>query len=297
MYRTQKWAREARGTELWPICIPSYNRPNPKIIRKALPGLPLVFFVRKEQKELYKPLEKEYPGCKIVTISGVSNIGQTRRKIVKWAQHYGYDNIFMLDDDILSVDYLYPGETSGGHTCMRSNRLNRGKVSSVTPSGFRVWQYIVENILASDVAITSPIYRPDSWNMKNCNAQYRYNTGQCIQCIHLNVGLLKQAGLNYKSSEIVGNEDLALQFHVLESGLKTCMITDVVYDCPKINTGKGGCEGASGIQDPKERYQYYIDLFMKNVCKGDHPGVGLKVSRTGVNSIKLNWNYWRDKIE
>lgn len=29
-------------------------------------------------------------------------------------------------------------------------------------------------------------------------------------------------------------------------------------------------------------------------CHGDHPGVGIKTSRSGFKSIKLNWRYWRE---
>lgn len=297
MYRTRKWEELSRDVEIWPICIPTYNRPNPKAVKNALPGLPIVLFVRKEQKELYTLLKSQYPGCKIVTLSNVHDLGETRAKIVKWASYHGHKNIFMLDDDITSVDYLYPGKTSGGSICMRGSRINNGEKSRLNPSGFRVWQYIVENRLDKNTAITTPIYRPDSWHLKNKNAKFRYNAGACMQCVHLNIDLLSRCNLNYGSNKEYGVEDLSLQFWAMEKGLKTCVITDLVYNCPPINSEPGGCEGANGIDDPEKRYSYYVKQFFKNVCKGNHPGVGIKTSRSGFKSIKFNWKYWSGKIE
>ena len=294
MYRTQIWAKESKGDQIWPICIPSYNRPSPKILKKAPPGLPLILFVRKEQKELYKRLKEEYSGLRVVSITNVHDLGETRAKIVKWAKYFRHKNIFMLDDDILSMDYLYPGETSGGNTCMRSSRINHGKRSALNPRGFKVWQYIIEHELSPETAITAPLYRPDSWHMKNADAEYRYNSGQCMQCVHLNIELLDKYGLNYGSNSKYGVEDLSLQFWAMEAGLKTCAITDLVYDCPPINSEPGGCENANGIHDAAKRYNYYCDKFYENVCHGDHPGVGIKTSRSGFKSIKLNWRYWRE---
>lgn len=298
MYRSQRIAKYTQSKEfqedfpeIWPICIPSYNRPKPKILDGMVEGLPLYFFVRREQLPEYRYLRSKF---RVIPIDAVSNIGETRGKILKWAHIKGYNNIFMLDDDILSVDYLYPGETRGGKICMRASRLNEGlKLRGLNPDAFRIWQFFISK-LDPDTAMTAPLYRPDSWHMKYKNADIRYNSGSVIQCIHLNVSKLYEYGIKYKSSEIVGNEDIALQFEAMQSGLKTAVITDLVYDCPPINSHKGGCENASGYSNPNERYKKYCKLFIQNVSGENHPGVGLKVSRAGFTSIKLNWKYWRE---
>lgn len=297
MYRSQKAAQftetekfRERHPEIWPICIPSYNRPEPKILESIYEDLPLVFFVRREQLDQYKYLRKRF---RVVPIDGVSNIGETRYKILKWAFVKGYEHIFMLDDDISSVDYLYPGETRGGNVCMRASRLNEGlNLKGLNPVAFRVWQAFIDK-LDEDTAITAPLYRPDSWHMKNKGAKIRYNSGPVIQCIHLSVSKLYEHGIQYESSDVIGNEDIAIQFRVMEKGLKTAVITDLVYDCPPINSQPGGCENASGYSDANERYERYCKLFLKNVSGKDHPGVLLKKSRSGFKSIKLNWKYWR----
>lgn len=300
MYRSQEDALIVQSKqfqkihpETWPICVPSYNRPNPKILASCSEDIPLVFFVRREQLREYSHLRSAY---RVIPIDGVTNIGETRAKIVKWAQKKGYDNIFMLDDDITQLDYLYPYKLPSGKTSMRSHGLNCGTGSKeLSETAFKMWMLWLDR-LDSDVAMSAPLYRPDSWHMKNADADMRYNSAACIQCIHLNTKLLKETGITYRSSDEVGNEDYALQFQIMEAGLKTCVITDLVYNCPPINSSPGGCEGASGIADPNERYKKYVRLFKRNVSGKNHPGILIKDTRTGVPSIKFNWKYWRSLL-
>lgn len=297
-YRSQKHARIVEGKrfkithpEIWPICVPSYNRPNPRIVDCADPSLPLVFFVRKEQLDDYKHLRKSF---RVVPINNVHDLGETRAKIMLWAKKKGYDNIFMLDDDITSLDYLYPGKTKGGNLCMRSHRLNSGKVASwLNPTAFKIWMLWLDH-LDPDVAISAPSYRPDSWHMKHAGAKMRYNSGAMSQCIHLNVSKLYKAGVKYVSNSEAGVEDYALQFKAMGAGLKTVVLTDLIYDCPPINSDSGGCEGANGYSDAVERYKFYHKQFIKNVCGKGHPGIVSKVSRSGYPTIKFNWSYWRE---
>lgn len=297
MYRSQNMAKAANknftDSDIFPICVPSYNRPHPKIVDCADERLPLVFFVRREQLDEYRYLREKF---RVVPIDGVSNIGETRAKILKWARVKRYNNIFMLDDDIQQVDYLYPFTLESGNECMRANTLNtRKKGSYLDPTAFKIWMLWLER-LDPDVAISSPSYRPDSWHMKKAGADMMYNSGACIQCIHLNVELLHEYNIRYESSDVVGNEDYALQFHIMDKGLKSCILTDLVYNCPPINQNAGGCQGASGYNDPTERYKKYIKLFKNNVSGKDHPGVLTKQTRTGFESIKFNWKYWRDQL-
>lgn len=297
MYRTQKCALYVEKSKflskhpsIYPICVPSYNRPNPKIVESIQDDLPVVFFVRREQLDQYKHLRDRF---RVVPISNVHDLGETRAKIVKWAKAKGYSNIFMLDDDISSLDYLYPAKTRGGNTCMRASRLNAGlPLKGLNPTAFKIWMAWLDR-LDKDVAMSAPLYRPDSWHMKNAGAPMVYNSGVCSQCIHLNVDLLEEAGVRYVANAIGGVEDYALQFKAMSAGLKSVVITDLVYDCPPINSEPGGCENANGYSDAAKRYEFYYEQFIKNVSGKDHPGIVSKTSRSGYHTIKFNWKYWR----
>ena len=99
-----------------------------------------------------------------------------------------------------------------------------------------------------------------------------------------------------KKCQYCGNEDYALQFETMSAGLLTCVFTDLMYGCPAVGSHPGGCENASGIADVTERYQKYIQLFVKNISGDSHEGVVIKQTRSsGIPSIKFNWKYWTRK--
>lgn len=296
LYRSQRAIKyiQAHRDELniWPICIPSYRRPKPRILKNAHSNLPLVFFVRAEELNQYEYLRKKY---RVVPIHNVTNIGETRAKIVKWAIAKGYDNIFMLDDDIQSVDYLYPGILDSGMEVMRAAYLNLKKAPRINPDAFRLWMLWLKN-LSADVTLSAPHQRAISWSMKNVyNKDARYNSSQLIQCVHLNIKKLMETGISYRSSDIVGNEDIAIQYEIMTKGLKTVLIPDILYNIADINSHGGGCENASGISDPIKRYEHYCRLFLENVSGENHPGITCRVAGTGVKSIKFKWSYWREQ--
>lgn len=64
-----------KDSEIFPICVPSYSRPNAPFLR-YVDDLPVVLFIRKEQKDLYKQYQDR---CHIVQLENVEEIGQTRK--------------------------------------------------------------------------------------------------------------------------------------------------------------------------------------------------------------------------
>lgn len=296
MYRSQKLYKEVKNAdfEIFPICVPSYNRPDPVILKslETYPELPFILFIRntKEQKKLYKHWRGK---CKIVLLDDVNDLGETRAAIVNWCVENKIPQVFMMDDDIDELDFLYPHETRNGTVCMRAARQNMGRAyKGVNPFTLRMWMRWIQS---SDKKLTlsTPLYRPDSWHMKNENAPIVYNSGACSQCIHVNIKNLYKSQLNYASTADNGVEDYALQFKVMTAGLLTTVFTDLMYNCPAINSHPGGCENANGYSDPNERYKMYAEKFIQNVSGKNHPGITVKIARSGVPSIKFNWKYWR----
>ena len=297
MYRSQVLYNEVKDDkfDIYPICVPSYNRPNPIILKslETYPELPIILFIRNtpEQKKLYKHWRTK---CKIVLLNGVENIGQTRKAIIDWCIQNRVSNIFLMDDDIDELDYLYPYPTKSGKICMRAARQNTGRdYKGINPFTLRMWMKMISSSKKS-LTISSPAYRPDSWHMKNANADVIYNNGACIQCVHINVKNLYKHKLNYRDTEFCGNEDYALQFEVMSKGLLTCVFKDLMYGCPAVGSHPGGCENASGISNTAERYKKYISLFLSNISGMHHPGIRVKKTKSsGIPSIKFRWDYWK----
>lgn len=296
MYRSQKLYEEVKNEdfEIFPICVPSYNRPDPAILKslETYPELPIVLFIRntKEQKALYKKWRNK---CKIVLLDDVNDLGETRAAIIDWCIENRVSQIFMMDDDVNELDFLYPHETRNGTVCMRAARQNMNRpYKGINPFTLRMWMKWIE-LANKKLTLSTPLYRPDSWHMKNVDAPISYNSGACSQCIHINVKNLYKKKINYVSTAENGVEDYALQFKVMTAGLLTTVFTDLMYGCPAINSHPGGCENANGYSDPNERYKMYAEKFIKNVCGEEHPGIVIKTARSGVPSIKFNWKYWR----
>lgn len=298
LYRSQKLAGKVDSIiadkDIYPICVPSYKRPDATILQ-ALgrePDLPIVLFIRAEEKSLYHKWKNK---CRVVLLSNVHNIGQTRAKIIEWAWKNKIPHIFMLDDDIDELDYLYPHETRNGTMCMRAARQNMERPwKGINKIAFKMWMCWVEK--SDNPALSTISYRPDSWHMKNENADPAYNSAACIQCVCVDTRQMYKNKINYRDTEECGNEDYALQFDIMSAGLKTAIFRDLMYGCPAVGSVAGGCENASGIANVPERYEKYIKLFKENVLGGkDHNGVGVKQTRSsGISSVKFNWNYWRE---
>lgn len=300
LYRTQILYREVKHADfpIYPICVPSYNRAEPLILKSldVYPDLPIVLFIRndKEQKALYKKWKDR---CKIVLLDNVDNIGATRAAIIDWCIQNKIPRIFMMDDDIDELDFLYPHETRNGTMCMRAARQNMNRpYKGVNPFTLRMWMRMLESC-RKDLTLGTPAYRPDSWQLKFKDADLKYNEGACIQCVYLNVKNLHKSHINYRDTEECGNEDYALQFDIMSAGLTTAVFHDLMYGCPAVGSLEGGNEDACKIKDIKQRYEHFIELFLKNVSKGEHGGIRVARSKSDIPSIKFNWKYWKVKEE
>lgn len=293
MYRSEflyQYAIKAVSDEdAWPVFVPSYNRPNATLLKRLLsePEFPIVLCIRREQEQMYSQYKNL---CPIMLLDGVSDLSETREAIVQNASLY-YDNIFMFDDDISWLDYMIPSETKSGKEAMRASRTCFGKL----PRGIdilKMWMLsLVWDKEFPNIALSTIGYRPDNWNPKNADKDTLYNSGVMSQCIHINTNLIKQHNIHYKPMREVGVEDYSYQFDVMSSGLLTAVYRDLMYDCPAINSVAGGCENAHGLA-AEDRYKMYLEASKKHY--GDHPGIKyVKTQRTGFETIKFNWKYWR----
>lgn len=300
MYRTEKLAEKLKNDpiQLDPICIASYSRPEASLLHEMkqysiFKGS--LLFVRKEEYDIY---EKWKDFFKIIKLSNVDNIGDTRRVLVNYCVKHGIDSMYLLDDDINEVQYLIPSRTSGGVECMRTYSVVNQVKKAVDPIAFMMWQYIIDKKCSQDVVLSAPVYRPFSWALKHKNAKLQYNAADCIQCIRLNIKMLYDNGINYKSTKIVGPSDYALQFDCMSKGLKTIQLKDIEYGAKAMGDGEGGCSASeynvlfngdmNKVMEDRHR------RFMENVCGYDHPGIRSKITRkTGRISPAFNWKYWR----
>lgn len=264
-----------------PVFVPSYHRPKATFLGRSLDyEFPMYVFVRKEDVLDYRYLTLR-PNTTLVTLPRkVSNIGETRRAMIKYAVKQGIPKIFMIDDDVSRLDFSV---WDSDKEVVRASGTVEGKREDFTRV-LRYWQKEWE--LYDNCVMLGLSYRPFSWSMK----RYQINTAQRAQlqqCVGVNVELIHEAGLNYQSNSVVGNEDLFLQLECYKTGLECLKTNHLQYDCTAMGAGTGGCNDSEegSIQDKQERR---VAAFLR-AC--DRPEL-IKVAQTrsGVKSIKFVWS-------
>ena len=264
-------------------------------------------------------------GCTIVLYTArgqvsckgdISLIEERNRDILEtWLKRHDvpYDKLlfgkplgdFYVDDKAVNLeDFL----------AKKQQKLTSGSGATVTTDGNTVvkkannvheqnsWYNIVkgssQNIPVPKVKSLVVDTRPDSWHMKNADAAYSYNSGDCIRAIHINTKLLSANNIRYLPLSVAGAEDYALQFQVMEKGLNTIVIKDLMYGMSGTAATPGGClqSAADSGVTIEERWKTLTEN--AKAFYGDHPGIRYtKTKRTELDTIKFNWKYWRNQNE
>lgn len=259
-----------------PVFVPSYKRPKAKFLVRAMEQeFPLYVFVRKEERDAYAWI-KERPDTTLVLLSNVSNIGETRRAMFRYAVHHRIPKIIMIDDDVTRLDLSMFDQVSG-----------RVKASGNVTGRTESWNKVItrfENLWGKQ-AMFGASYRPFSWSMSE-EEILKLSRGQLQQVVGINVKQIYKAGLNYQSNTVVGNEDLFLQLECYQQGLECVRTNAIQYDCPAMGAGEGGCN-ASELGSLAEKQRVRVEAFLK-ACNNS-PAVRVATTRSGIESIKFNW--------
>lgn len=257
-----------------PVFVPSYKRPDAIFLKRSfLYDFPLYVFVRKEDSG-YEFLKKR-PNTHLVKLKNVHDIGETRAAMIRYASKKGIEKIFMLDDDISRLDLTLFDREKG---VARASGTVMGKPENWRKA-LKCWETTWD-----DEALFGASYRPFSWSMKPDQIKAKVRA-QLQQCVGVNVALLTEHGLNYRSNAEVGNEDLFLQWECYQKGLSAVKTNAVQYDCPAMGSGTGGCN-ADGVQI-EEKQVKRMKLFLE-ACNHDKM-IRVATTRSGVPSIKFNW--------
>lgn len=289
-YRSYKACKHLKNRELeLPICVPTYGRPESAMSQlwEKYPELPVIFFVRKEQKNLYQPLKNK--GAEIVYLKNIDNegqLGQTRRAICNWALAKGYSDIFMFDDRTKRISVLVP-------RLSRTGRWNMGTIPELNVvDALRLWEYLIR------------LYKPDisgcahsgfTFDISNAGLPPKQYGVDCQVAIHLNVKSLKEHNISYKNTSICGSEDAQINFDILEAKLKYLIFSDLEYDSVASLDSNVGGMAAIEKNTRQERFTEYCRRFYQNICGEGHPGVKIRVDKNSVPYIRFNWNYYRKR--
>ncbi len=211
--------------ELWPIVVPSYKRGSKAKTLQMLKngyeqGLNLFLFVYPDDAENYK----EIIDSGLFTVcycEGFRGIVPKRNFINKTMLEKGYENIFVLDDDIPSVHKLEAGVQKKDPTKYRSIKLKTSVYDF-----FAEFQSIIENAdqhLTQTGCITENAAVFNDFRKRPPVDYVRFP----IQMIHLNVKDLVENGIEYRKDH--GWDDFDLTLQILSKGLMTGTIPSLTY--------------------------------------------------------------------
>lgn len=277
---------------LFPIVIPSYNRPNcgflKWVVDKVVPGYeyPIFIVVRQSQKEMYEASEyikyKDYVHVKAFPDELIDDIGKTREQIVK-AFSKQYDYIFMCDDDITNFCHTVPYFRSNGEPKAQGvTTLNFGKTMAM-------WQIATEYVANKyGVMFTTGMMQGFSWvpDFINVEKSMRLLSGLPTGTVCLNLKKLKELDLNYRTLIGNGHDDLDLLIRGLEKGLINCEFRWMTYSSVAM--------GTMNFDSIQERFTQQQKEMKDNF---GHIEYIKWIHQRGLDNVGINWRKVREQFK
>lgn len=294
MYRTEKIYSHLGEDLKYPICVPSYGRPDNGFIKWVqsknfdIPKDNLFMFVRKteEQANMYKPLKKY---VNIVYIDpDTKDAGDTRRQIVEWGYKKGHDLIFMPDDRVNGIWWLNTVERNG-RTFLDVDKRSTPKTA------FQIW---AKEHLKKGMVATSISSKGFHWMENRVNKPIEpLNGGSGLfSCVALSPKPIIENDANYRPIEETGVEDVYITYALLTHRLPICNLSDICFSlCPYVDVG--GNTGTFPNMDRNDRHLKVKKMFWEKTLGLEwgekHPGFTVVQTKNEPDIIRVNYKYWR----
>lgn len=147
----------------------------------------------------------------------------------------GFEDYFILDDDITKLYYTRPGLTKSG-------KYKAEKVEITPEQFFKTWYYVIHNIADYKPALGGVISEASSWCQDLETLPYYTKSGRICQIAYINTNLFNQYNISYNNIEAWDDFDVQLQ--VYKNGLDTINIGWLTYSgdtmTPKKSIASGG---------------------------------------------------------
>ena len=151
-----------------------------------------------------------------------------KRDFVQTTMHsLGYEDYFILDDDITKLYYTRPGMTKSG-------KYKAEKIELDPESFFETWYYVIHSIANYTSALSGIISENSSWCQNLETLPYYTKTGRICQIAYINAQLFNQYNIKYNNIEAWDDFDVQLQ--VYKNGLNTLNIGWLTYSGDTMNS-------------------------------------------------------------
>ena len=210
---------------IWPIVVPSYKRGSKaKTLQMLKNGydsrLTYFLFVYPDDAENYKEII-DSGLFTVVYCEGFRGIVPKRNFINNEMYKRGYENIFVLDDDIPSVHKLEAGTQKKDPTAYRSIKLKTSVYDF-----FDAFQSIIENADRHLTQTGCVNEMEAAFNDFRKKPPVKYNRFP-IQMVHINTKDVIENGIAYRKDH--GWDDFDFTLQILSKGLQTGHIPSLTY--------------------------------------------------------------------
>lgn len=256
-----------------PIVIPSYGRPDSKLIKRcAEEGVLTYVFVKEDQIENYKSQLNNVPDS-LNFIPSIEGIIPKRNFINKKMNELGYKNIIVMDDDITLFSYLIPGQTKEG-------KYKAAKVGIDLLTVQKVFGYYAN--MFPNYGMMGMSHDASSHFIDLNSIEEITEFGMIMQVVMINTDNVKKYSLEYKAD---GWDDFDFMLQNINFGLYIYKIQWLTEASPSIIKASSVCYGDEQLQ----KFNKYLDNSIKLNSKWGDRYVKLQMVRDFPNN-RFNWN-------
>lgn len=219
------------SNEIYPICIPTYKRGDKPFSIDLVGQCPelkiFVFGYKDDIEENYQNVIAKYPNITFVKCEGFRGVIPKRNFINEYMDKIGFDQFFVMDDDITGLFFTKHGTLKDG----TGYKADKQQLTGL--EFFRMWTWIIQNKAEKNMAICGLINEASSWCQDLRTMPDIINIAGAVQVTYLNGKLLKENGIKYDENS--GWEDYDICMQALYHGLLSSQIRYLTYTTPAHN--------------------------------------------------------------
>lgn len=271
------------------IAIPSYKRSKCITARRLSQDCPYDKYicVRPEELADYQEVAAE-TGCKLLPLENVTDIGNTRQRIVEELSKE-YEWMFLFDDDIYSIEML--GQRDG---VIKSQRIlrNTGEKPRIETEALKLWFDIAA--IRNDYVYSSVDHR--TFDRGN-HGFISINRSSLTEVVLVHLPSILKVG-NYRSNYEVGFEDMYIQYKLMRAGFLCARLGMIEFSAtPAGKSPKGGCNENIYKDGMAACNKIFTEGFL-NAVKGEDISNLIKLKKRSypdgseAETIDLIWKNW-----
>lgn len=268
-----------------PIVIISYKRGGNASSIKLLKdtNLKVFLFVYDDDYENYKEAVESSNNIEVILCPSKEFRGAAKKRdfVQKNMYEKGYEDYFVLDDDIFTLYYTVVGTTKTG-------KSKAQKVELSPEVFFKTWYYVIHDILQEtqnyEVTLGGIVSESASWSQDLFKLPVSNNTGRICQIVYINAKNFHDYNIKYVETKSWDDFDVMLQ--VLNLGLNLSQIRWLTYMGDTMTPNNSVASGGDFTWTKKSMrlYQKWGDC------------VGFKADKGQLNTT-ISWSKIKKDIE